>query len=105
MPPAWNGGSEMLERYFMYPGVLKRMRRGPLVHEIEEIAGTLEQTGYSRATVRRYLSLVASFSRYAQSVRCTDPERINRTLMERFLVEFPTSPGTRSVARTALGHV
>ncbi len=77
----------MLERYFKYAGVLARMRRGPLASEIDAVAEDLERTGYARLTAKRYLSLVASFSRYAADSGCTDPEDIGGTLVERFLAE------------------
>jgi len=94
----------MLESLFKYPKVLSRMRRGPLADEIDAIATDLLHTGYARATTRRYLSLAATFSRYAARVGCVRPESIDRGLVDRFLVEFPKSEGTRSLARTALFH-
>lgn len=94
----------MLESYFKYPGVLRRMRRGPLAEDIDALAEDFARIGYARATVRRYLSLVASFSRYADRAGHTRPEALDMALVERFLSRIPESAGTRSVARTALGH-
>ena len=42
----------MLETYFKYPGVLHRMRRGPLAGLIDQIASDLE-----REETRRYLHM------------------------------------------------
>jgi len=53
----------MLCRYFKYPGVLRRMRQGPLGAEMDAIASALERAGYARLSARRYLSLIASFRR------------------------------------------
>jgi integrase/recombinase XerD len=92
----------MLETYFKYPGVLRRMRSGPLVNDIDDIATQLTQSGYSRHTTIRYLSLVASFSRYARKVGCAKPDAMDRALGERFVTSISTSPGTRSLARTAV---
>jgi len=95
----------MLESFFKYRGVLDRLRRGPLQHEIDDIADGLVRTGYSRQTAKRYLSLMGSFSRYAVQVGCAGPECIDSALVDRFLVEMCSSAGMRSVARTAMCHV
>lgn len=52
----------MLESFFKYRAVLNRMRLGPLAQEIDAIADDLARTGYSRATGKRYLSLMGTFS-------------------------------------------
>ena len=75
----------MLETYFKYPGVLHRMRRGPLAGVIDQIASDLERTGYSPGSAKRYLSLVATFSRYAAVAGCARPQLIKRRLVEGFL--------------------
>jgi site-specific recombinase XerD len=94
----------MLESYFSHPGVLRRMRRGPLTEEIDGLATDLERIGYSGASARRYLSLGATFSRYAAQNGC-EKEGINAAFVERFLEEVPSSPGMRSQAKTAVGHL
>ena len=95
----------MLDTYFKYPAVLRRMRCGPLTEEIDEIASDLERAGYDRLAAKRYLSLTATFSRYAAQAGCVRARMIDRALVERFLNELPLSASTASVARTALGHV
>jgi site-specific recombinase XerD len=54
--------------------------------------------------VKRYLSLVATFSRYAAQMGCARVEDIDTTLIERFLGHLPVSAGTRAQAKTAIGH-
>jgi len=71
----------MLESFFMYPRVLGRMRRGPLADHIDGLAAALEGARYSRASVRRYLSLVATFSRYAAQTGCARVEDIDTSLI------------------------
>ncbi|MCC7173427.1 MAG: tyrosine-type recombinase/integrase [Planctomycetes bacterium] len=93
----------MLETFFKSPGVLYRLRGGPLGAEIDGIAEDLSRAGYARDSARRYLSLVARFSWYALQAGCTDPKAIDDALVERFLGEVPTS-FMRSQGRTALGH-
>ena len=95
----------MLESYFRYQGVLRRMRRGPLATEIDEIAHDLERSGYSYLSAKRYLSLIATFSRYASQVGCRLPGAIDRNLVERFLANLPLSASAVTLARTATGHV
>lgn len=94
----------MLDSYFKYPGVLRRMRRGPLAGDIDELADEFAGLGYTRATARRYLSLLATFSRYAERLGHVRPETIDVALVERFLQKVRRSAWTRSVARSALGH-
>lgn len=95
----------MLETYFKYPGVLRRMRQGPLAGLIDQIASDLERAGYSPGSAKRYLSLVGTFSRYAAEAGCVRPQRIERRLVEGFLDHLPRSDCTISVARSAMGHV
>lgn len=95
----------MLESFFEYPKVLARMRVGPLAREIDELADELSRTGYTRATTRRYLSLTASFSRYAAHEGCCDPESVGPVIVGKFLRGAAGSAAMRSQARTALGHV
>ena len=95
----------MLNSYFKYPAVLRRMRRGPLAGEIDKIAGDLERSGYAHDAAKRYLSLAATFSRYAARVGWVRAQTIDRALVERFLRRLPLSASTASVARSALGYV
>lgn len=95
----------MLHRYFKYPGVLRRMRQGPLGAEMDAIASDLERAGYTRLSARRYLSLMASFSRFARQAGRLRARTIDRALVERFLRRTSWSADTTSVARSALGHV
>ena len=94
----------MLDSYFKYPGVLRRMRHGSLAADIDGFAEELARLGYARATARRYLSLMATFSRYAERVGHKRRETVDVALVERFLSRMRRSAWTRSVARSALGH-
>jgi hypothetical protein len=44
----------MLERYFKYPGVLRRFRGGALGEEMDRIAAHLFDAGHKRASARSY---------------------------------------------------
>ena len=78
----------MLNHYFKYPGVLRRMRLGPLGAEIDRVAEHLERTGYTYFSAKRYLSLIASFSRYALQSGCVQVTAVDHALVERFLREL-----------------
>ena len=95
----------MLESYFKYPEVLRRMRRGPLAADMDVLAEELDRIGYARATARRYLSLVASFSRYAGRAGFTESEAIPSVLVTRFLADGLKSKSARILAATAVRHV
>jgi site-specific recombinase XerD len=95
----------MLNYYFKYPGVLRRMRLGPLQAEIDRVADDLERVGYAYLSAKRYLSLIASFSRYALQSGCVRVQTIDRPLVERFLHRRSLSRSTATTARSALGHV
>lgn len=94
----------MLETYFKYPGVLRRMRRGPLGAGMDDLAEELARIGYTRATARRYLSLVASFSRHAERAGCAAVDAVDRPLVSSFIAGLRAAT-TRTLALTALAHV
>lgn len=75
----------MLDHYFKYPGVLRRMRLGPLRAEIDRVADDLERLGYTYLSAKRYLSLIASFSRYARRSGFVQVKAVDHALVERFL--------------------
>jgi site-specific recombinase XerD len=94
-----------LNDYFKYRGVLQRMRLGPLGGKIDIVAEDLKRAGYTYLSAKRYLSLIASFSRYALESGCVRAEAIDDALVERFLRQRLRSHSTATVARSALGHV
>jgi hypothetical protein len=49
----------MLESYFSYRGVLKRLRDGALGAEMDRIAGHFFSLGYKQASAKLYLSRIA----------------------------------------------
>ena len=49
----------MLEDYFSYRGVLKRLRSGALGAEMDRIAERFSLLGYKRASAKIYLSRIA----------------------------------------------
>ena len=95
----------MLNRYFKYPGVLQRMQLGPLRGVIDTVADDFERAGYTYLSAKRYLSLIASFSRYALKSGCVRVRAIDRVLVERFLRRSSLSCSAAHNARSALGHV
>ena len=69
----------MLELYFRYPRVLRRLRSGALGDEMDRIAAHFSKVGYKRASAKIYISQIAKFSAYA--VRHGKKKRIDQVLI------------------------
>ena len=67
----------MLEFYFSYRGVLKRLCSGALGAEMDRIASYFSSLGYKRASAKIYLSRIARFGRFAAEHCCSGPRPIN----------------------------
>ena len=91
----------MLEFYFSYRGVLKRLRSGALGAEMDRIAGELHSQGYKPASAKLYLSRLARFSHFAGK-RCGS-KPISATIVDRYLRTLGAGPA-RIAAVTALQH-
>ena len=91
----------MLEFYFSYRGVLKRLRSGALGAEMDRIAGDLHSQGYKPASAKLYLSRIARFSHFAAE-RCGS-EPISATIVDRYLRTLGDG-SPRIAAVTALQH-
>jgi len=91
----------MLEFYFSYRGVLKRLRSGALGAEMDRIAGDLHTQGYKPASAKIYLSRLARFSQFAEK-RCGS-EPIRATIVDRYLSTLGAG-SPRIAAATALQH-
>ncbi|RVI13162.1 integrase [Sinorhizobium meliloti] len=91
----------MLEFYFSYGGVLKRLRSGALGGEMDRLAEHFFRLGYKRASAKIYLSRIARFSRFA-GTRC-GPMPIHQDVVDSYLRTFPADT-PRIGAVSALGH-
>ena len=91
----------MLEDYFSYRRVLKRLRSGALGAEMDHIAGQFSLLGYRRASAKIYLSRIARFSRFAALHCGSDP--ITEDFVDRYLLTFGTD-APRIGAVSALQH-
>lgn len=62
----------MLELYFSYKGVLKRLRSGALGDEMDRLAEHFFTLGYKRASAKSYLSRIAHLASLPgrAAVRC-----------------------------------
>ncbi|MER9445952.1 hypothetical protein NKI79_32590 [Mesorhizobium sp. M0340] len=89
----------MLEFYFSYCGVLKRLRSGALGGEMDRLAEFA--LGYKRASAKIYLSRIARFSQFA-ATRC-GPMPIHQDVVDSYLCTFMTD-SPRIGAASALGH-
>jgi hypothetical protein len=95
----WRGA--MLESYFSYRGVLRRLRSGALGAEMDRIAGYFSSLGYQRASAKVYLSRIARFSWFVAE-HCGSG-RINEDIVARYLRTFPRG-SPRIGAVSALQH-
>ncbi len=91
----------MLEFYFSYRGVLRRLRGGALGGEMDRIAAHFSVLGYKRASAKLYLTRIARFSHFV--VKNCGSAPICQEIVDQYLLGFPTrSP--RSAAISALAH-
>ena len=91
----------MLELYFKYKGVLRRLRSGALGDEMDRIAAQLAESGYKCASAKVYISRLSQFSDFA--VRHSLSAMIDQTVIDRFVDSLPTA-ASRIAARTAIAH-
>jgi hypothetical protein len=85
----------MLELYFRYPKVLRRLRDGALGEEIDRIAAHFSAAGYKHASAKLYISRLGAFSDYI--AHNTRMKRIDESVIDRFLQR--TSIGKKVTAR------
>jgi site-specific recombinase XerD len=91
----------MLDFYYKYPGVLRRLRDGALGNEMDRIAAHFSDLGYNRVSAKIYIGRLGKFSEFA--ARDAGAARIDQDVVDRFLLRLRTE-SPRIVARTAIGH-
>jgi integrase/recombinase XerD len=92
----------MLDLYYQYPRVLKRLRSGALGDEMDHIAARLSEVGYKPASAKIYLGRIARFSGFAARAGYGRAATIDSNLIDRFLRR--QRPNARIGARTAISH-
>jgi len=55
----------MLDFYYKYPGVLRRLRDGALGNEMDRIAAHFADLGYNRVSAKIYIGRLGKFSEFA----------------------------------------
>ncbi|MGA7711236.1 MAG: site-specific integrase [Rhizomicrobium sp.] len=91
----------MLELYFKYPRVLRRLRNGALGEDMDRIAAHFFQAGYKSGSAKIYIGRIARFSEFA--ARHARTARIDQSAVDCFVRSMPTA-ASRIAARTAIGH-
>jgi len=81
------GETSMLDLYFKYKGVLRRLRSGALGGEMDRIAAQLTESGYKRASAKVYISRLSRFSDFA--ARHSLSTMIDQTVIDRFVDSLP----------------
>ena len=89
----------MLELYFKYPRVLRRLRDGELGGEMDRIAGYISEAGYKRESAKIYLSWLGRFSDHLWHAARNTP--INQAVIDALVDAYPTK-APRLAARTAI---
>jgi len=89
----------MLELYYKYPRVLRRLRSGGLGGEMDRIAAYLFKHGYKRGSAKVYLRRLGRFSGHVSGA--TSATLIDQVVIDRFVAEYPTET-PRISARTAI---
>jgi integrase/recombinase XerD len=91
----------MLDFYFKYSAVLRRLRDGALGKEMDRVAAHFFDIGFKRASAKLYLSRLGRFSEFAS--RNVGMATIGQGIIDRFLLSFRTT-SPRVAARTAIEH-
>ncbi|MER8873159.1 hypothetical protein NKI04_25180 [Mesorhizobium sp. M0814] len=91
----------MLDFYFSYRRVLKRLRSGALGGEMDRLAEHFFMLGYKPASAKIYLSRIARFSQFAGPR--SGPMPIHQDVIDSYLCTFTTDT-PRIGAVSALGH-
>jgi len=91
----------MLDFYFTYRGVIRRLRSGALGNEMDRIAAHFFDIGYKPASAKIYISQLARFSEFA--CRNEGMATIDEGVILRFMLTFQTA-SPRIAARTAIEH-
>lgn len=89
----------MLELFFKYPKVVRRLRGGGLGGEMDRIAAYLAEFDYKRASAKVYLSRLGRFSAFVSRGSRTMP--IDQAVIDRFVDGNPTE-ASRISTRTAI---
>ena len=76
----------MLEFYFKYRGVLRRLRDGALGNEMDRIAAHFSDLGYKRTSAKSYISRLGRFSEFAG--RAAGAATIDQDVIDRFLLSL-----------------
>jgi integrase/recombinase XerD len=91
----------MLEHYFKYPRVLRRLRSGTLGEEMDRIAAHLFELGYKHASAKAYISRLSRFSEHVAGKAGT--ATIDQRVVDRFIRGLPTTT-SRVAARVVIEH-
>lgn len=75
----------MLQLFFKYPGVIRRLRRGPFGPHMDPLAEHLSRSGYAHISGQNMLSLLSRVSRFAEEHQIHRAEDVDDDVVDRFL--------------------
>jgi integrase/recombinase XerD len=91
----------MLELYFKYPKVLRRLRSGAFGEDMDRIAAHFFELGYKRGSAKSYINRLARVSAFA--ARDGAGTTISHEMIDRFVQNLATA-APRIATRTAIAH-
>ncbi len=74
----------MLKDFYSQPGVVARLRCGPLAEQLDQLVITLQNEGYARDSIRISVSSAAKFSRWLERRECTAGD-VTDALVDQYL--------------------
>jgi len=89
----------MLDHYFKYPKVLRRLRAGGIGEDLDCIAAYLFDNGYQHAAAKTYLGRLGRFSEFVSGM--ARGRRICQSVIDTFVAERTTEV-SRVATRTAI---
>lgn len=92
----------MLELYFEYSKVLRRLRSGALGSEMDRVARHLSEIGYKPGSAKIYLGRLAHFSAFAAR-HVKGEAAIGPEVIDDYLRSRPTA-ASRKTSQTVIGH-
>lgn len=89
----------MLDHYFKYSKVLRRLRAGGIGGDLDRIAAYLFDNGYQRESAKVYLGRLGRFSGFVSGI--ARGKRISQSVIDTFVAEHTTEV-SRVAVRTAI---
>ncbi len=74
----------MLKDFYSQPGVVARLKCGPLAEQLDQLVITLHNEGYARDSIRIAIRAAGKFSRWLEKRKCTADD-VTDALVDQYL--------------------